>query len=64
MLWIISVSRIGIGAASLHMNAVPFYVMVIFYLTGGAWSQLQLAGAGLVVLGVLIAQGFIGGKRT
>jgi drug/metabolite transporter (DMT)-like permease len=64
VLWIISVARIGIGASSLHMNAVPFYVMSISFLMGGAWSNLQLGGAALVVLGVMIAQGFIGGKRA
>ena len=38
LLWIISVGRIGIGAASMHMNAVPFYVMLMVFALGGAWN--------------------------
>jgi drug/metabolite transporter (DMT)-like permease len=60
LLWIISVGRIGIGAASMHMNAVPFYVMLMVYLMGGTWNWWQTLGAGIVVLGALIAQGLIG----
>jgi drug/metabolite transporter (DMT)-like permease len=60
LLWIISVGRIGIGAASMHMNAVPFYVMLIVFLTGGPWSWLQTFGAAIVVLGALVAQGLVG----
>ena len=56
LLWIISVGRIGIGAASLHMNAVPFYVMLIVFVMGGAWNWWQTLGAGVVVAGALIAQ--------
>jgi drug/metabolite transporter (DMT)-like permease len=60
LLWIISVGRIGIGAASMHMNAVPFYVMLMVFLLGGPWNWWQTLGAGIVVLGALIAQGLIG----
>ena len=35
-LWIISVGLLGIGIASLHMNAVPFYVMLIIFALGGS----------------------------
>ena len=59
ILWIVSVERLGIGAASLHMNAVPFYVMIIAFALGSEWSWLQTFGAGVVVLGVMIAQGMI-----
>jgi drug/metabolite transporter (DMT)-like permease len=59
MLWILSVGRIGIGAASLHMNAVPFYVMLIVFLLGGAWNWWQTAGAVIVVTGAFVAQGLI-----
>jgi len=59
ILWIVSVERLGIGAASLHMNAVPFYVMIIAFALGAEWSWLQTFGAGVVVLGVMIAQGMI-----
>lgn len=60
LLWIISVGRIGIGAASMHMNAVPFYVMLMVFLLGGSWNWLQTLGAAVVVLGALYAQGLIG----
>ncbi len=63
LLWIISVGRIGIGAASLHMNAVPFYVMLMVFLLGGAWSWWQTAGAVIVVAGALIAQGLLPLRR-
>lgn len=63
VLWIIAVGRIGIGAASLHMNAVPFYVMLIVFLTGGVWSWPQTFGAVIVVAGALVAQGLIPMRR-
>jgi len=61
ILWIVSVERLGIGAASLHMNAVPFYVMIIAFAFGAEWSWLQTFGAAVVVLGVMVAQGMIRG---
>ena len=43
--------------ASFHMNAVPFYVMVILLaLSMGEWEWLRAAGVAVVVLGVLISQ--------
>jgi drug/metabolite transporter (DMT)-like permease len=63
LLWIISVGRIGIGAASMHMNAVPFYTMLMVFALGGAWNWWQTAGAAVVVLGALIAQGLVGRGR-
>lgn len=63
LLWIVSVGRIGIGAASMHMNAVPFYVMLMVFLMGGPWNWAQTLGAAIVVTGAAIAQGLIGGAR-
>lgn len=63
-LWIISVGRLGIGIASLHMNAVPFYVMLLAFALGGAWNWRQAAGAAIVVLGVLLAQGLLLPRRA
>ncbi len=63
LLWIISVGRIGIGAASMHMNAVPFYVMLMVFLLGGPWNWAQTFGAVIVVTGAAIAQGLIPGGR-
>jgi drug/metabolite transporter (DMT)-like permease len=63
ILWIMAVGRIGIGAASLHMNAVPFYVMIFAFALGAAWNWPQTIGAVVVVLGVLIAQGMLRWRR-
>ena len=63
LLWIVSVDRIGIGAASMHMNAVPFYVMLMVFLMGGPWNWAQTLGAAIVVTGAAISQGLIGGSR-
>jgi drug/metabolite transporter (DMT)-like permease len=63
LLWIISVGRIGIGAASMHMNAVPFYVMLMVFLAGGPWNWAQTLGAAIVVTGAAIAQGLVFGNR-
>jgi len=59
VMWIMSVERLGIGLSALHINASPFYVMLILFLMGQPWDWGQ-AGAALVVgLGVLVAQGII-----
>ncbi|MFN3972332.1 MAG: DMT family transporter [Gemmobacter sp.] len=62
ILWLIAVARLGIGASSLHMNAVPFYVMIFAFALGSPWNWLQTFGAGVVVVGVMVAQGLIGGR--
>lgn len=59
LLWIYAVGRLGIGLSSLHINATPFYVMLIVFALGGAWIWGQVASAALVALGVLVAQGLI-----
>jgi len=57
VLWIVAVGRLGIGLASMHMNAVPFYVMVIMFALGAGWNWMQALAALVVVVGVMIAQG-------
>ena len=64
VLWIMSVGQLGIGMASLHINATPFYVMLILFLFGAAWSWPQAIAAAVVGLGVVIAQGVFTPKRT
>ena len=65
LMWIMSVEKLGIGLSALHINAAPFYVMIILFLMGGRWDWGQAAAAGLVALGVLIAQGILPlGRRT
>lgn len=59
VLWIVSIGNIGIALSSLHMNATPFYVMLILFAMGGAWNWTQAFAAAIVGLGVLIAQGVI-----
>jgi drug/metabolite transporter (DMT)-like permease len=59
VLWIVSVGKLGIGLASLHINATPFYVMLILFALGGPCLWHQVLGAALVALGVLVAQGLL-----
>lgn len=59
VLWIMSVERLGIGLSALHINAAPFYVMLILFALGHPWIWTQVAAAALVGLGVLVAQGII-----
>jgi drug/metabolite transporter (DMT)-like permease len=55
--WVIGVGRLGIAMAALHINATPFYVMLMAVMLGGAWNWWQAAGAALVGFGVIVAQG-------
>jgi drug/metabolite transporter (DMT)-like permease len=59
LMFIMSVERLGIGLSALHINAAPFYVMLILFGMGGAWNWTQAGAAAIVGLGVLIAQGMI-----
>ncbi len=56
VLWIAAVGRLGVAVASMHINVAPFYVMLILVALGQAWSWPQAIGAGIVALGVLLAQ--------
>ncbi len=56
VLWIVAVGNLGIGLAALHINAAPFYVMLILYAFGANWNWTQALGAAIVATGVLIAQ--------
>lgn len=59
VMWIMSVERLGIGLSALHINAAPFYVMLILFALGAAWNWTQAIAAAVVGLGVLIAQGLV-----
>lgn len=66
VLWIMAVGDLGIGLSALHINATPFYVMIILFAFGAPWNWTQAFGAAIVGVGVLIAQGVIalpGGRR-
>ena len=54
--WIKAVSQLGIGLASFHLNAVPFYVMFMLFLLGDRWIWHQAVGALIVISGVILAQ--------
>ncbi len=57
LLWLWCVGKIGVFLASIHMNAVPFYVMVIMVsVLGSSWSWTQSFGVALVACGVLTTQ--------
>lgn len=57
LLWIWGAGGLGILLASFHMNAVPFYVMVIMVLfLGESWDWMQAAGAAMVATGVMVSQ--------
>jgi drug/metabolite transporter (DMT)-like permease len=65
VLWIMSIGSLGIAMSSLHLNATPFYVMLILFALGGAWDWQQALAATVVGLGVLIAQGIVPlGRRS
>ena len=59
LLWISAVGQLGIALSSLHINATPFYVMLMLFALGGSWSWTQALAAAIVGAGVLIAQNLI-----
>lgn len=59
LLWIKGLGRLGIALSSMHLNATPFYVMLIMLALGGDWNWRQAAGALLVGIGVLAAQNLL-----
>ena len=63
LLWISAVGQLGIALSSLHINATPFYVMLMLFALGGRWSWQQAFAAAIVGLGVLIAQDVIPLRR-
>ncbi len=54
--WIKAVEDVGIGIASFHLNAAPFYVMIIVFLLGSEWNWMQALGAAILTVGTIIAQ--------
>jgi drug/metabolite transporter (DMT)-like permease len=64
LLWIVGVGRLGIGIASMHINAAPFYVMMFMFLLGNPWNGWQAAAALVVGAGVLLAQSGKGAAFT
>lgn len=57
LLWIKAAGSLGILFASLHMNAVPFYVMIVMVIFfDSSWSWIQALGALIVGVGVIYSQ--------
>jgi len=54
--WIRGVKGLGIGIASFHLNALPFYVMLFLFLLGESWNWQQTVGAIIVITGVTLSQ--------
>ena len=63
LLWISAVGQLGIALSSLHINATPFYVMLMLFALGGSWSWTQALAAAIVGVGVLVAQDLIPLRR-
>ena len=64
ILWIKSVAQLGIGLSSFHLNAAPFYVMLMLFLLGNSWIWHQTLGAVIVISGVIIAQRRTANKKA
>ena len=62
--WMMSADRIGVTIAAIHVNVVPFYVVVLMILFGGFLNLWQLGGAILVAAGVILAQLNLGGETA
>lgn len=57
LLWIRAAGSLGILFASLHMNAIPFYVMIVMVIFfDSSWSWMQAFGALIVGIGVVYSQ--------
>ncbi len=56
VMFIASVGHLGVAVASFHINTAPFYVMLIMLALGGGWDWMRALGAGVVAIGVVIAQ--------
>ena len=54
--WLRSAEYLGVTVAAIHINLVPFYVIVIAFFSGGGLSSYQIIGACLVVTGAVITQ--------
>ena len=52
----ISAEKIGVTIAALHINALPFYVVLLGLLFGGTLLMSQVIGAVLVATGAVLAQ--------
>ena len=54
--WMISAEKIGVTIAALHINALPFYVLLLGLMFGGTLLVSQVTGAVFVAAGAVLAQ--------
>ncbi len=53
--WLAGAQRLGVTIASMHQNAVPFYVLLFALFAGASVQTTQVVGALLVVCGAVLA---------
>ncbi|MEE9196240.1 MAG: hypothetical protein V3U44_10395, partial [Alphaproteobacteria bacterium] len=56
VLWMTASRLLGVTIAAIHLNGVPFYVILMALAVGGAIYTPQVWGACLVAAGALLAQ--------
>ena len=56
LLWVKGVGEIGIAIASFHLNAAPFYVMIVMVVFGQSLQITQVIGAAILAFGVILSQ--------
>lgn len=56
LLWLMGARRLGVTVAAIHLNGVPFYVILMALAVGGSLYISQVWGACLVAAGALLAQ--------
>ena len=56
VVWYVSAESLGPTVAAIHLNIVPFYVLIITVFMGGKILITQILGAVLVGVGVVTAQ--------
>lgn len=56
LLWNLSVARLGLHVTALHLNLIPVVAMLVAFAHGTVPHLEQLAGAALVIAGVVMAQ--------
>ena len=56
LLWVKGVGEIGIAIASFHLNAAPFYVMIVMVAFGQSLQITQVIGATILAFGVILSQ--------
>jgi hypothetical protein len=61
--WMTASRQLGVTVTSIHMNGVPFYVILMALAAGGAIYSSQVWGAALVAAGALLSQLPAGRRR-